>query len=111
MYFVMAIKTPLYLIRFMMLPFLFVQRREAVMLADEIIRCSKTDNAEANLSGLTPAKRGELAVAKERVKTLSADNLALKLLLPALLSGLVVLTQFLVLQFNKHFKRPMTRSS
>ena len=86
MYFVMAIKTPLYLIRFMMLLFLFVQRREADMLADETTRSSKTDNAEANPSGLAPAKRGELAVAKERVKTLSADNLALKLLLPTLLS-------------------------
>ena len=56
------------------------------MLADEITRSSKPYNDETNPSSLAPAARADFVVDNEQVKMLSADNLALKLLLPALLS-------------------------
>ena len=55
------------------------------MLADEITGSSNADNDETNPSSLAPAERSDLAAGSE-VETLSPDNLALKLLLPALLS-------------------------
>src|SRR6201987_3895280 len=56
------------------------------MLADEITQSAKADNVETNPSSRTPALRSEFAVAGEQLKPLNADNLALKLLLPALLT-------------------------